>query len=503
MLFNSYEFLFVFFPICALGFFQLARRSQRAAILWLIGASLLFYAWWSPRYLLLLLSSIVLNFAAGRKLASAGPGAGKRLLVLAVTANLVVLAVFKYAGFFIHETNRLGLAIPDPGIVLPIGISFFTFTQIAFLVDAHRGQAREYNPAHYALFVTWFPHLISGPVLHHKQMMPQFADAATYRPSLESFAVGLTMFVFGLAKKVLLADQFALYASPVFAGAEGAGAHGPMLFSAWMGALAYALQLYFDFSGYSDMAVGISRVFNVKLPLNFNSPYKATSIIEFWRRWHMTLSAFLRDYLYFSLGGNQLGVLRRYLNLMITMVLGGLWHGAGWGFILWGALHGIFLVVNHMWRSIRPGASRTALGRAASVALTFLVVVVAWVPFRAKSLEGAWVLLRGMVGLNGVSLPQGLPFGGWLPGATFSGLLPGLNYSGSEVAAWLLAGLSIVWFLPNSQQLLSRYAPAWESVQPAGLDWRFSRLAGIAAGVLLASSIVMLNRSSEFLYFQF
>jgi D-alanyl-lipoteichoic acid acyltransferase DltB (MBOAT superfamily) len=478
MLFNSHEFIFGFFPLCVLGFFLLARWSHRVATLWLVTASLFFYGWWSPRYLVLLVASIIANFLAGQMISKAGPGKGKPLLVLAVAGNLALLALFKYAGFFIHETNRLGLAIPALKLVLPIGISFYTFTQIAFLVDAYRGQAREYNPLHYALFVSWFPHLISGPVLHHKQMMPQFADAETYRPRVESFAVGLTMFAFGLAKKVLIADQFAQYAKPLFAAADGGSA--PMLFEAWTGALAYALQLYFDFSGYSDMAVGLSRVFNVKLPLNFNSPYKSASIIEFWRRWHMTLSAFLRDYLYYSLGGNRRGVARRYVNLMITMVLGGLWHGAGWGFILWGALHGLFLVFNHLWRSLRPAQEASALGHAASVLLTFLVVVIAWIPFRAHSLHGAVHDLRGMAGLNGVSE---------LPGA--------------EITAWLGGGLAIVWFLPNTQELLAKYSPAWDTVSPTRLQWRYSTLAGVAAGVLVACSILLLSRTSEFLYFQF
>jgi D-alanyl-lipoteichoic acid acyltransferase DltB (MBOAT superfamily) len=502
MLFNSYEFLFAFFPLCVIGFFLLARSSEKLATLWLVGASLFFYAWWSPRYLALLLASIAMNFVAGRAIASAAPGTGKRLLTLAVAANLVLLAVFKYAGFFVHEANRLGLGLPELAIILPIGISFFTFTQIAYLVDAHRGQAREYNPLHYALFVTWFPHLISGPVLHHKQMMPQFANPATYLPSAESFAVGMTMFVFGLAKKVLLADQFALYASPVFGGAERGS--DPLLFNAWVGAIAYALQLYFDFSGYSDMALGISRVFNVKLPLNFNSPYKSASIIEFWRLWHMTLSAFLRDYLYFSLGGNKHGTARRYLNLMITMLLGGLWHGAGWGFILWGGLHGLFLVLNHLWRTITPAGASGILRHTASVLLTFVVVVVAWVPFRSHSLEGALGMLRGMAGLNGVSLPQPLSNAfSWLHGASFNGLLPGANYSGSECVAWLAAGMAMVWFVPNSQQLLARFCPAWDTVAPVSVQWSYSRFAGVAVGVLFGCSVMLLNRTSEFLYFQF
>jgi len=344
MLFNSYEFIFLYFPIVLSGFFFIGKYSYRFAALWLAAASLFFYGWWNPKFVTLLLGSIIFNFAAGYLIAHKKFAAKQKIIfVISIAINLILLGVFKYTNFFIATANTLGVHWSSLDIILPLGISFFTFTQIAYLVDVYKGIAREYNFIHYMLFVTWFPHLIAGPVLHHKQMMPQFASPSIYKPNNESIAVGLTLFSLGLFKKVVLADQFALFANPVFNGA-GQG-ESPMIEKAWFGVLAYTLQLYFDFSGYSDMAIGLSRIFNVKLPLNFNSPYKAANIIDFWRRWHMTLSKFLRDYLYVPLGGNRKGPARRHLNLMVTMLLGGLWHGAGWTFVLWGGLHGLYLVL--------------------------------------------------------------------------------------------------------------------------------------------------------------
>ncbi len=340
MLFNSYGFIFLFLPVVLLGFYQLGRISHFYAALWLALASLFFYGYWNPAYVGLLLGSIVCNYSFGRWIAQAGiapvPVRQKQLLIIAITANLALLGYYKYANFFINNLNPvLGTSWNLGNILLPLGISFFTFTQIAFLVDTYQGKVKEYSFTHYALFVTSFPHLIAGPILHHKEMMPQFAKPGSYQINWANIAVGLTIFICGLAKKVLIADHLNEFATPIF-NAVGAGGH-PMLFEAWVGALAYTLQLYFDFSGYSDMAIGLSLMFNVRLPMNFNSPYKATTIIEFWRRWHMTLSRFLRDYLYIPLGGNRKGKIYRYRNLIITMLLGGLWHGAGWTFLIWGA----------------------------------------------------------------------------------------------------------------------------------------------------------------------
>ena len=352
MLFNSYPFLLGFFPLTFVAFFLLARFDHRVAAGWLGLASLFFYAYWSIAALPLLVISICINYwfglyvtpaASAEAVATASLSSRRRRLYVAVALNLGILAYFKYANFFIDNLN-LALAAASAAqvralhVVLPIGISFFTFTQIAFLVDCYEGKVRERNFIHYLLFVSYFPHLISGPVLHHSQMMPQFRQPDTYRIQAHNILLGLLNVAVGLAKKVLLADEFSQYASPVFDAARD-GQHLGFIV-AWTGALAYTLQIYFDFSGYSDMAIGLSRMLGIELPLNFNAPYKAANIIDFWRRWHMSLSQFLRDYLYFRLGGNRRGTARRYVNLMATMLLGGLWHGASWTFVAWGGLHG-------------------------------------------------------------------------------------------------------------------------------------------------------------------
>jgi D-alanyl-lipoteichoic acid acyltransferase DltB (MBOAT superfamily) len=344
MLFNSLPFVFCFLPIVVMGFFVLGRRSPAAAAAWLTLASLFFYGWWNPAYVGLLMGSMIFNYWLGVRIvhsvhaqSASALLRARRLLIAAIAVDLLLLGYYKYANFFVENLNApLGTQISLGAIILPLGISFFTFTQIAFLVDAYQGKAREYSFIHYSLFVTYFPHLIAGPILHHAEMMPQFAQRETYRPDYDKIAAGVTLFVLGLAKKVLIADDVGGYVAPFF---DAARSGAPLTFlEAWCGALAYTFQLYFDFSGYSDMAVGLSLMFGVRLPINFHSPYKAANIIEFWRRWHMTLSRFLRDYLYVPLGGNRKGAARRYINLFITMLLGGLWHGAGWTFVMWGSI---------------------------------------------------------------------------------------------------------------------------------------------------------------------
>ena len=502
MLFNSHEFIFFYLPVVFFGFFWIARGSYRLAALWLGASSLFFYGWWNLQFVLLLQASIVFNYAMGYvighvRVQNELSAQAKSLLVVAIISNLVVLGYFKYTNFFISTANNLaGTSWNHIEITLPLGISFFTFTQIAFLVDVYRGIAREYNFIHYLLFVSYFPHLIAGPVLHHKQMMPQFADADTYKLNIDNVNVGLTIFTVGLVKKIVLADQFALYSNPVFNAVAFGGE--PKLFEAWIGALAYTLQLYFDFSGYSDMAIGLSKMFNVELPLNFDSPYKAANIIDFWRRWHMTLSAFLRDYLYIPLGGNRHGIVRRYANLLTTMLLGGLWHGANWTFVLWGGLHGIFLIINHIWLGLcgryrlphLPGGE--LLGRG----LTFIAVVVAWVPFRANGFETAMRMLNGMALLNGLSLPGSLK--SHYPtladhGVNFIGPTPLTGLPILEVAIWLIIGLTIVWILPNPQQWLSIHQSTRSAIHmtlPEWATWKPSRLIAIATGSLLAISIL-------------
>jgi alginate O-acetyltransferase complex protein AlgI len=387
MLFNSFEFLFVFLPLTCIFFFYFGKRSQFAGKAMLTFASLFFYCWWKFAFLKVLLISMIFNFLMAGALVRARDEEKKRktLLRIGVGVNLLALVYFKYSGFLVSNVGYLFGKEWSYSRPLPLGISFFTFTQIAYLVDLYRNEAQIFKPIDYGLFVTYFPHLISGPILHHSEMLPQFKSKFMYRFRSRNLAVGLTIFALGLFKKVVLADSVATFVGPVFSG------HHLSFVEAWGGALAYTLQIYFDFSGYSDMAVGLSRMLGVQLPINFNSPYQSQNIIHFWRRWHITLSRFLRDYLYIPLGGSRKGPARRYVNLSLTMLLGGLWHGAGWTFVIWGALHGLYLVINHGWQKLRGAAGKmpSALSKWIAHKITFIAVVFAWIFFRATSLKDA------------------------------------------------------------------------------------------------------------------
>ena len=528
MLFNSYEFIFLFLPICFIVFFFVARRGREGAIAWLVLASLFFYGWWNPVYLVLILLSMIVNFMFGEMLSGAfkrGQRHRKKVyLIIGVSCNLSVLAYFKYAGFIVDNLNLItgdDLSLGD--IALPLAISFFTFQQIAYLVDASKGIAQEYRFSHYALFVTFFPQLIAGPIVHHKEMLPQFMRHETLRPQLENIAVGLTIFFIGLFKKAVLADGVAQYASPVF---DAAGAGVTLtFFDAWGGALAYTMQLYFDFSGYSDMAIGAARLFGIRIPLNFHSPYKATSIVEFWRRWHMTLSRFLRDYLYIPMGGSRCSKTRRYINLFLTMLLGGLWHGAGWTFVAWGVLHGLYLVVNHAWlrlcgiagisRAIAPGTSKFF-----AWFLTFIAVIVGWVFFRASDFSSAMIILNGMAGNNGVALPNGILARLGDTGLWLQDIGVGVSLGGGLVLVltylWVAVLMVVSLIMPNTQQIMSGFSPAFLSYESDAassifsernfdglLQWRPTVGWSIITGFIAAISILALTSVSEFLYFQF
>ena len=514
MLFNSYSFLLAYLPVTVLGFFLLGRFGKVAGACWLAICSLLFYAWWDYRYLVLLLASICANFFVGSYIIrQSGSTRSRHALSIAVVVNLALLGYFKYADFFLSSANFiLGTDWPILGIILPIGISFFTFTQIAFLADAYAGKVTEFRFAYYVLFVTYFPHLIAGPVLHHKEMMPQFDDDRNYRPHTANFAIGFTIFAIGLAKKVLIADNLAGYADPLFV----PHATTPTFFMAWGGALAYTFQLYFDFSGYSDMAIGLSRLFGVRLPLNFNSPYKSRNIAEFWRRWHMTLSRFLRDYVYIPLGGNRQGSFRRQTNLMTTMVLGGLWHGAGWNFIIWGGLHGGFLIINQLWQKLGrtiPFKMPPRLSGFASVALTFICVVFAWVYFRSPDLATANRLVSGMLGGGGAALPESIlsRIGPFRTGLEALGIDSYLGGGGNfiETWCWIGVGALIAFFAPNTQEILGNHEPTLPEVgraqpcAPRCLDWAPTRRGALAIGLLFALGFLALSRPTQFLYFQF
>ncbi len=476
MLFNSYPFIFLFLPIVLLGYFALGRQGKLAPVIWLALASLAFYAFSGWQFVPLLLASIAFNATVGYLLIARKMRPTLRLaaLIVGVGGDLLVLGIFKYAGFFAANLNALFSTAFAVNILLPVGISFYSFTQIAFLVDAYRGNVARYALPHYALFVTYFPHLIAGPILHHKDMIPQFEDAK--RPDPHLILCGLIIFGIGLFKKTGLADGI----QPLVALAFGQAT--PSFDQAWIGALAYTFQLYFDFSGYSDMAIGMSLMFGIFLPLNFNSPYKATSIVDFWRRWHMTLSQFLRDYLYIPLGGNRHGPALRYLNLMITMLLGGLWHGAAWTFVAWGALHGGYLCINHAWNCLvpKPGTRLAPFAGLAGFVLTFLAVVVAWVFFRADSLAQAMSILAKMAD------PTHIVFGN------------------TELAksAFIALYAAIAWFFPNTQEIMG-YDHRSRTVGEHLRSFRMRPWFLYASAAVLAFGILGIQQHSEFIYFRF
>lgn len=499
VLFTTATFICLFLPLVLVGFFGIARLSRGAAALWLFVASVFFYGYWMPEFTLLLLGSIVGNFLVGNKIAKlvdAGNGLGshsaqsKQWLVFGVVANLSLLGYFKYANFFIDNLNlTLGIDWQMGRVILPIGISFFTFTQIAFLADAWRKGVREYKFVHYGLFVTYFPHLIAGPVLHHAQMMPQFRDVATYRFNTGNFTAGLAIFALGLFKKIVLADGISPYADAIFKAAD-AGV-SPSFSEAWLAAVAYTMQLYFDFSGYSDMAIGLSWMFNVKLPFNFNSPYRATNISDFWRRWHMSLSQFLRDYLYIALGGNRKGVVRRYANLMATMILGGLWHGASWSFIIWGFLHGLYLGINHGFRALCGPElcgklDRSRLFGLAGWLLTMLAVITAWVLFRAETLDGAGRMLQGMTGAA--------------QDAQTNVLLWNSGLSLAVGALWCGTLGAIACLAPNSNNI-GNYLLRFCHAQPGRCALMGGFMSGAVVFMLLMN--IMRDSVSAFIYFNF
>jgi len=527
MLFNSFEFIFLFLPITLTFFFVLGKNAkwvkQQVPILWLVIASLFFYGWWKPLNLPLIVLSILVNYGLGHLLGNVIEKSSnkKAVVALGIFFNLGLICYFKYANFLVRNINQLvGVNYDLPTVVIPLAISFFTFQQIAYLVDAYKGQTKEYNILNYMLFVCFFPQLIAGPIVHHKEVLPQFKKSSIYKFSQKTLAIGLTVFIAGLFKKVIFADRIAEYSNLAFAAAsQGID----LTFSeSWVGALGYSLQLYFDFSGYSDMAIGAAYMFGIKLPLNFNSPYKAVSIIDFWRRWHITLSHFLRDYLYIPLGGSRKGQLRRYSNLIMTMLLGGLWHGAGWTFIFWGGLHGIYLVINHLYRSIRKGLGHNLKNdgwflRGIGWITTFIAVVISWVFFRANSFETATSILKSMFGFQGVQLPVFLePYFGFLRniGIGFLGFSVNVGISQKYATFGIVILLLIAWFTPNVQQWMGNYnptltepvepnLPSWQQKFWQSISWKPNKVWTIIVAGLTSLSLLCFTRVSEFLYFQF
>lgn len=455
MLFNSYQFILLFFPLVFTVFFCLIKFDRiDLAKFWLLLASLFFYAFWDTKFLPLLMISILFNFLLGKIIFSSF-SQRKIILIMGIVVNLLILMYYKYLGFFqsLFSNNA------QKNMMIPLGISFFTFTQIAYLIDIYKKKTTSSNLISYCLFVTIFPHQIAGPILHHNEMIKQFDDKKTYLFSILNCSQGLFLFSLGLFKKVLIADSLLPIVSSVF----NISLTSFSLIQAWVGAIAYSLQLYFDFSGYSDMAVGLGLFFNVKLPINFNSPYQANSIIDFWRRWHITLSIFLKDYLYIPLGGNKNNIILKYRNLFLTMLLGGLWHGAGWTFILWGILHGIFLIINHLVRDLKIFINNTF-----SRIITLVCIVLSWVVFRSESLEQSYNILKSMLGFG-------------------QGYLRGTN----RFDILLICGLVFsVLLLPNSNYYVSK-------IENKPIRY------GLITAILFFLSFINLDQISEFIYYQF
>ena len=487
MLFNSYVFIFGFLPITLTIFFQLHRfRLSQVAIIFLTIASLFFYGYWNLNHLYLLIFSIISNYFFGKYIKKFNDKnrLKKLIFILGISFNLVIIGYFKYIDFFAHSWSYIIQSEWDSlSIILPLGISFYTFTQIAYLVDIYQGKVinKDYSFLTFTLFISFFPQLIAGPILRHNEIIPQFSRLKDFTLSYKNLMLGLFLFILGLAKKILIADKLALWISPIFDNSNTI-----TFIESWVGALGYTFQLYFDFSGYSDMAIGLGLMFNLTLPINFNSPYKSLSIIEFWRRWHITLSNFLRDYLYIPLGGNRLGETRRYLNLLMTMLLGGLWHGAGWTFVLWGGIQGISLSMNHAWNKLN-----ISLPKFLCWVITFITTVFSWVLFRSLSLENAISFWKTMLGINGIYLTEkyAVVFP-WLVrfGIQFQENFPYLDAPITKVI-YVLMLLFCVCFLPNSQEIMSFFKP--------NLIW-------LTISVILTSyCLLSLNQVSEFIYFQF
>lgn len=498
MLFSSAIFIFGFLPLCFVLFYAVRRFAGLERALWcLMLMSLVFYSYWYPPYLILLLTSIIFNFLLGKVLCSEHPRR-KALLVMGVALNLVAIFYFKYAGFVATTINWVSpWSLPVINIALPLGISFFTFQQITYLVDSYEGKTRDHKFGHYALFVSFFPQLIAGPIVHHSEVIPQFLEKK--RVDLASaLGHGLSIFAFGLFKKIVIADGLAPYANTMFSTASG----GTVDFVAAIGGvMAYTFQLYFDFSGYSDMAIGLGKMFGINIPLNFNSPYKATSISDFWRRWHMTLSRFLRDYVYIPMGGSRHGAHKTYRNLFLTMVIGGIWHGAGWAFIVWGALHGLYLLINHWYRIIEAKLHFPAIHPVVARIITFACVVWGWVFFRASTLQDGVQIARSLVGLDGIILPERF-------GEVFGALQTlGVQFYGGGAAElvqqWISIGgaILIAFFMPNVADIFGILSG--EKVRL--LRWKPNLIWGVLIGAVLFLALreACFVQSSDFLYFDF
>lgn len=550
MLFNSYLFIFAFLPVAVLGYMAVNLLSSRKlSLMWLVLVSIVFYGIWNPVSLLIIAPSIVLNYVvarwmqhAMRRNTEAGDRLANALVIAGLVFNLCFLGYFKYKNFFFDSLNELvGTQLVLAAVILPLGISFITFQKIAFLVDTRAGVIEKFDLFDFLVFVFFFPQLIAGPIVHYREMMPQFENIKS-RIDPHDVAVGAGLFAMGLFKKVVLADGVAAYATPTF---DAALRGEPISFlAAWMGVMAYTFQIYFDFSGYSDMAIGLARLFGIRLPFNFNSPLKSSSIIEFWSRWHVTLTRFLTAYVYTPVVmqltrsrmrsgkpvlGRKKPTVSAFVALIagptvLTMFLSGFWHGAGATFLVWGLLHGAYLVINHAWRQWRPkwnGAAYDRIMKPLGWFLTFVSVLAAMAFFRAKTVAAAMGLIGGMAGLHGISIPQSILNRAGSVGHMLSTVgIAGDPSSGNTfmyACLWLVTLFAIVMFLPNSLEVWRQhesalyFGPAPEKAVPVpgavarALDFKvqWNKRWAFTSAMLLVFGVLGLNRVSEFLYWQF
>jgi alginate O-acetyltransferase complex protein AlgI len=520
MLFNSYEFILAFMPITLIIFSILCSVSKKKFVFaWILFVSLFSYSLWGMSHLVILFFSTGLNWVFAEIIhrqidiiddTGKSNSNNKVTVIVAITFNILLLGYFKYANFLIDTLSGIGVNINHiENIFLPLGISFYTFEQISYLVGIAKNDSKNYSYPRFLAFVAFFPHLVAGPILNANELIPQFRNI-NYRIDFRNIAIGLTIFSFGLFKKVVIADSISGYATPIFTAADG-GTQITFLL-AWQAAIAYTLQLYFDFSGYSDMAIGLAKLINIKLPINFFSPYKAIGVGDFWRRWHISLGRFLRDYIYIPMGGSRKGNVRTYLNLFLTMLIGGLWHGASWTFIFWGALHGVYLCIDRWWGIFlkkRDIVLNSTYHQFFARMLTLLAVINSWVIFRAQSFSGAFNILFGMFGLNGVTFPQELSNSlGTLKslGVKFETLN---GYAGMTGSLLLFVVLLSTLYLPNVYQFMVK--------EPVALDfyshlskqkntwyaWKPSLGYSVLSFIILTISLAFCSKPSEFLYFQF
>ncbi|WP_243299874.1 MBOAT family O-acyltransferase [Bacillus litorisediminis] len=480
MIFNSFEFIFLFLPIVFIVYYLFNKVNFTISKVWLLFASLFFYGYWNPKYLPLILVSLVVNFAIGSYLSRRNIHSfRKTILTIGIVFNVCLLGYYKYYDFFVENVNSFfGTSLPVLHLLLPLAISFYTFQQIAYLVDSYRRETENYNFLNYGIFVTFFPQLIAGPIVHHSDVIPQFEDRKNRKINYENISLGLFIFAIGLFKKVVIADTFAIWANKGYAMTESL-----TFLDSWATALAYTFQLYFDFSGYSDMAIGLGLLFNIKLPINFNSPYKALDIQDFWRRWHITLSGFLTKYIYIPLGGNRKGTARTYINIFIIFFISGIWHGAGWTFILWGTLHGLASIITRLWKK-----SGFKLNKWVAWFITFQFVNATWVFFRAPSISEALNVLKAMVGLNGIYISR--EFKVYLTDISSVHFYEfPIEQSLVYIFSSLLIGMIIAFLMKNSIELTKNMKPNWFNV-------------AFTSALLLYCFTQLLN-VSEFLYFNF